>query len=277
MKLLSNTYGSTIVILPQPSVKVESCLKFSSSEFLSAVSHELKTPIAAILGMSDILKDNLEKIAKRAEFDKSKSLDDSHSQLLEESCDFVKEINNVAAELNELVRDLLDAGQVSSGNFSVDLTKEVDVSDFVGRAIRLNKDYALKRGVKISAEVAADLKPIKLDAKRMKQILTNLVSNSVKYSSPNTEVKITAQKISEDGKDFLQIAVIDQGFGMTKEQIEIAFTKYGTINNKNSGSVDSFGLGLPIVKQLIDLQNGEIAVESKPNQGTAIGLKFQYS
>jgi signal transduction histidine kinase len=70
--------------------------------------------------------------------------------------------------------------------------------------------------------------------------------------------------------------VADQGFGMSKEQILTAFQKYKTIQNPNSGSVDSFGLGLPIVKQLVELQKGHINVESEINKGTTIKLTFPY-
>jgi signal transduction histidine kinase len=63
---------------------------------------------------------------------------------------------------------------------------------------------------------------------------------------------------------------------MTKEQIEIAFQKYQTIQNPNSGSVDSFGLGLPITKQIVELQNGKLEVKSQPSQGTEMKLKFPY-
>ena len=75
---------------------------------------------------------------------------------------------------------------------------------------------------------------------------------------------------------YLQIIVADQGFGMTPSQVETAFEKYQTIENPNSGKVDSFGLGLPIVKQLVELQNGTIEVRSELNKGTEVKLKFPY-
>ena len=76
--------------------------------------------------------------------------------------------------------------------------------------------------------------------------------------------------------EFLEILVIDQGFGMNEEQVKTAFEKYQTIQNPNSGTVDSFGLGLPIAKHLIELQNGTIEVKSELNVGTEIKLRFPY-
>ncbi len=120
------------------------------------------------------------------------------------------------------------------------------------------------------------LRPIKLDAKRIKEVLTNLISNAVKYSPKQSEVKITAKNSFENNQEFLEICVVDQGFGMTNSQIQTAFQKYQTIQNPNLGSVDSFGLGLPITKQLVELQNGKLEVRSELNKGTEIKLKFPY-
>jgi signal transduction histidine kinase len=172
--------------------------------------------------------------------------------------------------MGELVHDILDVAQVSSGNFSVDLSREIDLRDVVKRAVRLNYDYALRRNVSLKVEMSDEVKAVKLDAKRMKQVLTNLISNAVKYSPAHKEVKI----ICKNNSEFLEISVIDQGFGMSAAQIETAFEKYQTIQNPNSGSVDSFGLGLPITKQLVELQNGAIEVNSEVGKGTEMKIKF---
>ena len=115
-------------------------------------------------------------------------------------------------------------------------------------------------------------KLIHLDAKRTKQILANLISNAIKYSPEKTEIKICCK----ENQKLLEITVSEQGFGMTFSQIQTAFQKYQTIENPNSGKVDSFGLGLPITKQLVELQHGTIEVRSKVNAGTEIILRFPY-
>ena len=114
------------------------------------------------------------------------------------------------------------------------------------------------------------MKAAKLEAKRIKQVLTNLISNAIKYSPENTEVKISAKFKDK----FLEISIKDQGFGMTAQQVQTAFVKYKTITNPNTGIVDYFGLGLPITKQLAELQNGTIEVKSQPDQGTEVRLFF---
>lgn len=243
------------------STQNSSSININSSEFLSAIVHELKTPLNAIISFSEILKEDL-----------------SNPDSALECMDYLKEINIAAVEMNELIHDILDVKSPSnSGNFSVDLSNAIDLSDIIKRSIKLNYGYSLRRNISLKTEITTVLKPINLDTKRMKQILTNLISNAVKYSPRQSEVKITARNLSENNREFLEICVIDQGFGMTQDQVQTAFQKYQTIQNPNSGSVDSFGLGLPITKQLVELQNGSLEVKSEINQGTEIKLKFPYS
>lgn len=235
--------------------------KVASSDFIKSMIHELKNPISAISGISQILQE-----------ERDYNLSDS------ERMDYLNCIDESINDLNELVHDLLDVSV--DGNeetsFSIDLTKEIDVKEIVRRSVRLNKNYASRNGIKISSEIADDIYLIRLDLKRTKQIIANLVSNSVKYSPEKTTIKIVLKNIIKSGKKYLEISVSDQGFGMTKEQVAIAFQKYKTINNPNSGKVDSFGLGLPIVKQLVELQRGNIQVISSPNQGTNMIITFPY-
>lgn len=243
-----------------PSQKKGSSNNIGSSEFFAAIVHELKTPLNAIMGLSELLKDDLK-----------------NPKSLEECIDYAKEISAVANEMNELIHDILDVESAAfSGNFSVDLSKEVDLNNVIKRSVKLNHDYSIKRRVAIKTEISDEIKSIKLDAKRLKQILTNLISNAVKYSPENGEVKITAKNSTKDNQEFLEICVIDRGFGMTKEQVAIAFQKYQTIQNPSSGKVDSFGLGLPIAKQLVELQNGSLEVSSQLGQGTKMKIKFPY-
>ena len=252
------------------------CSDFSSSEFLFAISHELKNPLNAIIGFSDILRSEMNDMEKS-----------SNSQAsLHECIDCINEINQAASEMNELIHDLLDVGSAATGNFSVDLDKKINIKDAVRRSVKLNYSHALRRSISLKVDISDDLSSIKLDERRVRQILVNLISNAIKYSPRNTEIKISAKQVTTGvsvahggtyaQNNFLQIMVSDQGFGMANSQLENAFQKYQTIHNLNSGKVDSFGLGLPIVKQLVELQNGTIEIKSELNHGTEIKLKFPY-
>ena len=229
------------------------------SEFLTSIVHELKTPLNAIIGLSDVMSDSLH-----------------YQSSPQELAEYARDINVAALELNELILDILDVEQAASGNFSVDLSQKINVANVLKRSVKLNYDYSLARGVSVIIAANDGLEAINLDAKRVKQVLTNLISNAVKYSPRNSDVNIISKCLTQKGKKFLEISIIDQGFGMTKNQIQTAFQKYKTIKNPNSGKVDSFGLGLPIVKQLVEQQNGTINVESEINKGTKITLCFPY-
>jgi signal transduction histidine kinase len=148
-----------------------------SSDFLSAICHELKTPLNAIIGFTELVKRK-----KNAANDNAAEIED-----------YLYEILQASDEMNELINDLLDVGSAASGNFAVDLNNKIDVLDPIKRAVKLNHNYALKRKVSISVEVAEDVKPINLDNKRMKQVLTNLISNAVKYSAEKSEVQISVR------------------------------------------------------------------------------------
>lgn len=239
--------------------KVDQSLKNSQRDFINSIIHELKNPLNSIVGFSALIKDEVKN---------PKSVD--------ECLDYANEIEKAALDLNELICDLLEAGSAAEGNFSVDMSREIDVADIIKRSVRLNYDFGIRRKIAIKSLVIDELTPIKLDAKRIKQILSNLISNAIKYSPENTEVVVLAKNIIQDGQKLLQIIVTDQGFGMDSDQVKTAFEKYQTVENPNSGIVDSFGLGLPITKQLVELQNGKISVKSEVGKGSEFILEFPY-
>ena len=116
------------------------CQENNSREFLNSIIHELKNPLNVIIGFSQILRDEA-----------------SYKVSPEERADYLKDINESANDLNNLVHDLLDVGSVLSGNFSVDLSKEIDVKDLIKRSIKLNYDHALSRGVHLIYEISEDI------------------------------------------------------------------------------------------------------------------------
>jgi signal transduction histidine kinase len=230
----------------------------AKNNFLPSLIHELKTPLNAIISYSEIMQQELS--------------DENKKSKNQESCkEYLEEISQAAITLNDLIHDLLDVSAIQSGNFSVDLSKEIDITNIIKSSVKLNYAYALKRQIKIEAKISK-IKPIKLDSKRTKQIITNIISNSVKYSPDNTIISVEAYSCS----DSVIVKIKDQGFGMSPEQVSKAFDKYQTFKNPNSKIVDSFGMGLSIVKELVDAQKGSIKIKSKLNQGTEVELKFHY-
>jgi len=258
-------------ILKRPSCRysdTKTSQHFNNQEFINSICHELRNPLNAITAFASLIRDSLR-----------------NPMEVKECEEYANEIDKAAMDLNEIVGDLLDVSSVNSGNFSVDLSREIDVKDSILRSIKLNRDYALRRNVVITKKIEENLSPIKLDAKRLRQIFTNLISNAIKYSAKDTEITIEAKTVTTGGgvahgsasaDKFLEINVIDRGFGMTADQVARAFEKYTTFENPNSGKVDSIGLGLAITKQLVESQKGRIEIESKINKGTTVRLRFPY-
>lgn len=230
-------------------------------EFIKSIIHEQKNHIHTINGLSQILRN-----------------EEKYNLSPSERIEYLNHIGESINDLNELVSDLLDVslGNNEDNTFTVDLNKEIDIKNLITKSIKLSRNHAISRGIHITSEINNEISLIRLDEKRIKQILANLISNAIKYSPENTNIKISAITTVENRKEYLEITVSDQGFGMTKEQINLAFEKYKTISNPNSGKVDSFGLGLPIVKELVELQNGIIEVRSEPSKGTDFILRFPY-
>lgn len=247
--------------------------------------------------------------------------------------EFISDINKTANDLLEFARDLMDVDQVESGDFSVNMNEEIDIIHVIKRAIKVNYDFSLRRRIAIEFDEKETIKEflgsevvrnfdisstplnlnastattpfpkIKLDQRRMKQILINLLSNSLKYSKEGTKIRINAvildlspskienlrsfnnsqelqqAKVREGGekkRNILQITIKDQGFGMTEEEIELALQKHQKIENENSKKFDSFGLGLPMVKRLVELQKGKLDIKSEAGNGSEFILRFPF-
>jgi len=234
--------------------------KNSQRDFINSIIHELRGPLNAITGFSCLIKEGLKNFKS-----------------IEDCLDYVGEIEKAAIDLNDFIKDLLEVDSIDKCSFSVNLNKKINITDIVKRSIRLNYNFSIKKNITIKTEISEDLLPINLDEKRMKQIFFNLISNAIKYSPKGTEIKICVKNILINQQDLLQVIIADNGFGMDKCQLRTAFRKYEAIKNSNSEFVDSFGFGLSIVRELVELQNGKILVKSVVNKGSEFILEFPYS
>jgi len=224
----------------------------SKSAFLSSVSHELQSPISNIVTACYLLKER-----KRDE---------------EEKNEIIADIEEFSHGALSFIRDLLDIGQTESGNFKLGELQEEDINDIILRSIKLNKGRALDFGIYLKTKLDKDLPLFKCDQRRMKQIFVNLISNSIKYSPANSVINISTIFSQKENK--IEILIEDSGFGMTEEQIKIALARYGTIKNNNSAFVDSTGLGLPIVNQLVKDHGGNLIIKSTINIGTIVVVEL---
>ncbi len=228
----------------------------AKAEFLAKSSHDIKNYIFGICGLSRIILGNKTK-----------------SEILQsEELQMVETIADQSEELMHFVEDLLDTNQIETGEFSLGKFKPCDVTTLIDRIVLLNKSLAIRHHVAIKTAIESDLK-LYCDVRRMKQILVNVITNAIKYSKPKTNVFISARHLKTEGQ--ICIEVLDEGFGMTQEEVKILLQGHGkNIDKTGIADLDSHGIGMSIVLKLVKMHNGKIEIASQKNEGTKITLLF---
>lgn len=217
------------------------------TKFFSAVSHDLRTPLCTISGFSDLM------LAGHA------------GALTEKARDYVENIQNCGKYLLELLNDLLDMGKIEAGR----LTLSED--EFALRSVVLD---CLRQSSALSTAARVALAPyqeaefgLRADPLRMRQILFNLLSNAIKFTLAGGRVDITTTRAA-DGS--LRISISDSGIGMSREEVVTALEPYGQVRNDFTRTRDGTGLGLPLVKALVDMHGGQLEIDSEPGAGTTV-------
>jgi len=216
------------------------------TQFFSNVSHELKTPLTVIKAHLHFLK-----TGKLGEM----------TEKMERS---VNVAAREAADLEDLVGTILDLARLDSGNFKLDLVEAV-ITDVAEDLVERMRKNAEEGGQNLLLDVDGEIPKRLLDPKRMKQVLMNLVSNSIKY---NPEETTTTIRIYTDSKNII-VDVADDGVGIEQEDLEKIFDRFYQVDGSSTRSGSGTGIGLSIVKELVALHGGEITVESEVGAGSA--------
>ena len=242
------------------SILEEKKAKESKSTFLANMSHEIRTPLNGILGFSKLLEE---------------------SKLPSKESEYVNIINSSAESLLTTINEILDLSKIQSGKMNLDNTyfqacKEFEfiVKLFQAKAIEKNINLIFKHS-------DIDLKNILLfgDILKLKQVLSNLVNNALKFSKENSKVIFELKIISKDEKEIkIEFSVIDYGIGINQDQQENIFKPFVQENQGTTRAYGGTGLGLSISKDIVNLLGGELKVKSKKNLGSKFyfELKFKY-
>ena len=222
-------------------------------EFVSTVSHELRTPLTSITGSLGLLMGNA-----------AGSLSKSAERLLE-----IAHTNSV--RLVRLVNDILDIEKLESGHVAFDVRK-IQVRPLVEQTVEAIRGYAEGHGVRVRIEGAVATDDIRADADRLSQVLTNLMSNAIKFSPPDGEVVIAIEK--ERKSDAVRITVRDHGPGISVDFKSRIFERFAQADATNARRKGGTGLGLSIAKQIIDRLGGEIGFADASGGGTIFHVEL---
>lgn len=224
----------------------------AKSDFLANMSHEIRTPINAIMGMNEMILRECKQ---------------------EDIVDYAKDINNASENLLRIVNDILDFSKIESGKLEI-VCDNYDLGELIYDVTTLVKMKAEDKGLQFKIYVDEEM-PCKLygDDKRVREIMTNIVNNAVKYTEKGfVNLSITGK--NQDTIEVISIVVEDSGQGIKAEDIDSIFEGFSQVNVKKNKNIEGTGLGLSITKRLVELMNGKITVNSRYGEGSVFTVEL---
>lgn len=234
---------------------IEERSKFKE-QFFSNVSHELRTPLNGILGISHLL---------------------AKTDLNKTQLQFTDAIKRSADNLLVIINDLLDISKINAGQLEL-VQKPFDTIALFNTLQELFRPRAIEKGLKLQFDISHDIPQyLTGDQVRLYQILINLLGNALKFTSQgHISLRIHQEFHSIDGKLWLKIEVEDSGIGIPSEKIEKIFGNYNQVIDASGYHYEGSGLGLTIVKNLVDIKGGTIEVQSEQHKGTTFTLLLPF-
>lgn len=221
------------------------------NEFLTTVTHEIRTPLTSIKALSEIMFDN-----EDLDFDQKKL--------------FLNTVIDETDRLSRLVNQVLDLEKYESGKHQL-IKKSIDIKELVETVFIRLEELAKEKSVKLSFMISDEVSRFKGDEDKLIQMLINLISNAIKFSKPeNGQVELDIST----SKRKLVFKVKDNGVGISKETQHRIFEKFYQADNQAAGKEKGSGLGLSITKKIVEIHKGNISVNSTPNEGTTVTVVF---
>ncbi len=225
----------------------------AKSEFLANMSHELRTPLNAVIGFSEIIKNEAFGPLPNKEY--------------KEYADDIHESGN---KLLRVINEILDVSRIEAGERTLSETV-IKISETVGVCLELTKGKFSAKNMRIENKITDSALGIVGEEQALKQMLLNLMSNAVKFSPDNSFIMLDAEI---DSKDRLRISITDTGMGMNDEELEKALSPFGQLDTDMNRTKSGTGLGLTLVKSLIELHGGALEILSQKGIGTTATLIF---
>ena len=228
----------------------------AKTTFLSNMSHDIRTPLNAIIGMTSIAETHLDDPEKVA--------------------DCLKKIVSSGKHLLGLINQILDMSKIESGK--VDLSEgEFNLAEMLEEAVSLQQVAAKAKGHELSVETEELKHPDVIGDKiRLEQVLNNLLSNAIKYTPDHGKIHVVfrEKETNKDNVGWYEIEVADNGIGMSPEYVKTIFDPFSRSSDPRAASAQGTGLGMPITRNILRMMNGDIRVESKPDEGSVFTASF---
>jgi signal transduction histidine kinase/DNA-binding response OmpR family regulator/flagellar biosynthesis chaperone FliJ len=227
------------------------------SQFLANMSHELRTPLNSIIGLTDMMVNNA------ARFGTDKALEP------------LRRVHRAGTHLLGLINQILDVSRIEAGKLELHL-ESVGIPPLIEEVVGTARPLAEQNKNVLTVECPRDLPPIETDAMRLRQIILNLLGNACKFTKSGN-VKLQVAMALHQGQQFLEIAVIDTGIGMTAEQMSRLFEEFSQADASTERQYGGTGLGLSITHRLCQMMGGDVTVSSEPGKGSTFTVRLPFA
>jgi hypothetical protein len=220
------------------------------TNFLNLVTHDLKTPVARIQGLAEVL------IRK------------ANERLIDRDRETLQHIIGSTEELNRFISSILELSKVESQSLKLQIESK-DINQLIERCVEGIKASARARRIKIQLQLDP-LFPVRIDAGLISKVMNNLVDNAIKYSPEESEVLI----VSRETESWIEVLIQDRGIGMTPEEQQSLFTRFYRAKNNTTAEISGTGLGLYLTRYFIEAHGGSVEVESEKGKGSTFKIRL---
>jgi signal transduction histidine kinase len=239
-------------------------------EFLSTISHELRTPLNAIIGMTDLLKEEV------------------FGEINTEQLDALQIIERSSSNLLELIVNILDFTNIAAGRLILNL-RPTNINHLCESALELVQKLTETKKIQIESQIPENLPNLNIDHGRIQQVLAHLISNAIKFSPEQSLVKLDVSILSDRDanrndannannsnkyRNWLRFTVTDQGIGIAPEDLPRLFQPFSQVDGTLNRQYEGMGIGLAIVKQIVELHDGRVIVESNLGIGSIFSIEL---
>ncbi|MBU3170522.1 sensor histidine kinase [Clostridium estertheticum] len=247
-----------LVIQNEEKSKLSAELNIASKaqgEFLVNISHELKTPLNVIFSIAQLFD----------VYCKDGSLDDNKNSIIE----YIESIKQNSYRLSKIINNIVDLSKIEAGFFKLNLANN-NIVTVVEETVIAATTLIEGKGLNITFDTDIEEKNIACDAERIKRIVLNLISNSIKFTESGNEIFVKVI----DKNEFVEISIKDNGIGIEEKYLDVIFDRFKQVDKSLSRNAEGTGVGLSLVKSIVELHGGNIYAQSKFGEGSTFTIRL---